>query len=116
MTDGASRAPAADAGDDAAQDLECPRCGAPLHGLACTGCGTAFSRVLGVPFIGDFEAADAFGLIEIVANAPNRATLAIAPGTVERIDALCAGYHAATDRDAFRAAHPDAQAPWFGHR
>ncbi len=97
-------------------DLECPRCGAPLADLSCTPCGAAFASVLGVPFIGDFEAADALGLIEIVANAPNRASLIIAPGTVERIDALCTGLHAAEDKDAFRAAHAEAQASWFGHR
>ncbi len=101
---------------DRTADLECPRCGGPISGLSCTSCGAAFSRVLGVPFIGDFEAADAFGLIEIVANAPNRASLVIPPGTVERLDALCAGFHMATDKDAFRAEHEEARAPWFEHR
>jgi SAM-dependent methyltransferase len=97
-------------------DLECPRCGGGLDDLSCTSCGATFARVLSVPFIGDFEAADALGLIEIVANAPNRASLTIAPGTVERIDALCAAFHRAEDKDAFRAAHPEAAAPWFSNR
>ncbi|MEO3472528.1 class I SAM-dependent methyltransferase [Roseomonas sp. CAU 1739] len=101
---------------DRDSDLQCPRCGAALEALTCTGCGAAYSRVLGVPFIGDFEAADALGLIEIVANAPNRASLVIAAGVVEQIDALCAGFHAAGDKDAFRATHAEAQAPWFSHR
>lgn len=101
---------------DRDSDLECPRCGAALDRLCCLGCGATFSCVLGVPFIGNFESADALGLIEIVANAPNRASLIIAPGTVERIDALCAGFHLAEDKDAFCVAHPEAQAPWFSHR
>ena len=44
-------------------DLECPRCGGNLRALACTQCGGRWEPVLGVPFIGDFEAADALGLI-----------------------------------------------------
>jgi SAM-dependent methyltransferase len=97
-------------------DLECPRCGGNLRALACTQCGGRWEPVLGVPFIGDFEAADALGLIEIAANAPNRAGLAYPPGTVERVDALCAAYHAAADKAAFKAAHEEARAFYFENR
>lgn len=100
----------------ACDDLECPRCGGPVAQWRCDGCGVAFPRVLGVPFLGAFEAADALGLIEIVANAPNRGRLRIEPDTVARLDSLCAGYHAAADKEAFRAAHEEARAWWFGHR
>lgn len=97
-------------------DLACPRCGVLLAGLSCTGCLARWEAVLGVPFIGDFEAEDALGLIEIAANAPNRGTLAVAPGTVERLDALCAAYHAAPDKPAFKAAHEEARAFYFENR
>ena len=97
-------------------DLACPRCGAALEGLRCTGCGAVFETVLGVPFLGDFEAADALGLIEIAANAPNRASLAVQPDWVEWFDALCAAYHVAPDREAFIAEHEAAQAFYFQHR
>jgi SAM-dependent methyltransferase len=102
--------------DAATGALACPRCGGPLAGLACQGCGATYGEAFGVPFIGDFEAADALGLIEIAANARNRATLAVAPGTIERLDALCAGYHAAPDKDAFKAAHEEARAFYFMNR
>ncbi len=102
--------------EDATNDLACPRCGAALATLACSGCGARWETVLGVPFIGDFEAADALGLIEIAANAPNRATLAHPPGTVERLDALCAAYHASPDKAAFKAAHEEARAFYFDNR
>lgn len=99
-----------------AADLECPRCGGTIRDLRCEACGAGFKTVLGVPFLGDFEAADALGLIEIAANAPNRGKLVIPPETVARIDGLCAGYHAAEDKPAFLAAHDDARAPWFANR
>ncbi|HYZ33785.1 MAG TPA: class I SAM-dependent methyltransferase [Crenalkalicoccus sp.] len=97
-------------------ELECPRCGGALAGLRCAHCGKAFDVVLGVPFLGDFEAEDALGLIEIAANAPHRAGLVLPPGTVEHIDALCAGYHAAGDKAAFIAANPGAQPGYFANR
>ena len=97
-------------------DLECPRCGGAVAGLRCASCGTAFEMVHGMPFLGDFEAADALGLIEIAANAPNRGSLSIEPDTVARLDALCSGYHAAADKTAYLAAHDEARAPWFGNR
>jgi SAM-dependent methyltransferase len=103
-------------GFDNRGDLACPRCGAALDGLRCTGCGAVFETVLGVPFLGDFEAADALGLIEIAANAPNRASLAVQPDWVEWFDALCAAYHVAPDREAFIAEHEAAQAFYFQHR
>jgi hypothetical protein len=78
-------------------DLECPRCGGPVAQWRCDGCGAAFPEVLGVRFLGAFEPSDALGLIEIVANAPNRGSLRIEPDTVARLDALCASYHAAPD-------------------
>ncbi|BDG70905.1 class I SAM-dependent methyltransferase [Roseomonas fluvialis] len=101
---------------DDRRDLACPQCGSVLDGLRCTGCGAEYRRVLGVPFLGAFEGEDALGLIEIAANAPNRASLPVDPQAVERLDALCSGYQAAADKDAFRAANPEAQAWWFGHR
>lgn len=108
--------PAASRSAAANDDLECPHCGGPVVQWRCDGCGATFSRVLGVPFLGAFEPADALGLIEIVANAPNRGSLRLEPDTVARLDALCASYHAAPDKEAFRAAHAEAQAWWFGHR
>ncbi len=81
--------------------------------LRCTTCSADWPRVLGVPFIGEFEPADALGLIEIVANVPNRSRLRIEPELVNRIDQLSAGYHAASDKKAFCAVHQEAQASWF---
>ena len=101
---------------DGLSDLECPRCGGAIRDLSCEACSAVFPKVLGVPFIGDFEAADALGLIEIVAHAPIRSTLSLDPADVINIDRLCAGYHAAKDKQAFCAAHEEAQAWWFGHR
>lgn len=101
---------------DAGDDLECPHCGTGLSNLACKGCGARFEHVLGVPFLGSFEAEDALGLIEIAANAPNRSNLPLPPGMVERVDALCAAYHEATDKAAFVAGNEEARAGWFLNR
>lgn len=103
-------------GGDATGALACPRCGAPLVGLACDACGGAFGEAFGIPFLGDFEAADALGLIEIAESAERRGISPVAPGTIERLDALCAAYHAATDKDAFKAAHEEARAFYFMNR
>ncbi len=87
-----------------------------MESLVCTGCGAKYESVLGVPFIGSFEAGDALGLIEIAANAPNRDQLALPQGMVERIDSLCKAYHDAADKAAFVAAHEDARQGWFLNR
>ena len=101
-------------------DLQCPGCGGAVAacsgGRRCHGCGADYPDVLGVPFLGAYEPRDMLGLIEIAANASERASLPLAPETVERIDALCAGFHATTDKDAFRAAQAEARAPWFENR
>lgn len=103
-------------GTGATAPLSCPRCGGLLSGLACGGCGAAFGEAFGIPFIGDFEAADALGLIEIAESAQRRGTLPVAPGTIERLDALCAAYHSAPDKDAFKATHEEARAFYFMNR
>lgn len=97
-------------------DLACPRCGEPIDSMHCTGCQSTYNHVLGVPFFGAFEPEDALGLIEIAANASNRASLLLDPQTVANLDDLCADYHAATDKETFRATHPEAQASWFDNR
>ncbi len=97
-------------------DLECPRCGGALDTLRCGGCDRTYGTVHGVPFLGDYEAEDALGLIEIAAHGPDRAALVLPPGSVERIDALSAAYHAAHDKAAFVAANPEAQPAWFLNR
>jgi hypothetical protein len=56
-------------------DLECPRCGSALRCLKCTSCGAAYETIWGVPFIGEYELADALGLIEIAAHVQKRADL-----------------------------------------
>lgn len=101
-------------------DLQCPRCGGAVGrtpvGHRCDGCGADYPDVLGVPFLGDYEPADMLGLIEIAVHASGRDLLRLEPATVEHVDTLCAGFHAAADRDAFRAAHETARAPWFENR
>jgi ubiquinone/menaquinone biosynthesis C-methylase UbiE len=92
----------------AMHDLECPRCGADLHGLACSGCDAAYEKVWGVPFIGDYERADALGLIEIAAHVPKRAELRMPQDIVQTLDGVCERYHAASDKAAFIGNNPRA--------
>ena len=96
--------------------FECPKCGSLLSGLDCGGCRTHYETVLDIPFIGEFEAEDVLGLIEIAANAPNRANLTMPVDEVERLDALCAAYHAATDKLAFKASNEQARVFYFDSR
>ena len=109
------------------QDLECPCCGSSLANqpdlrgssagvLHCSGCGARHETVLGVPFLGEFEADDLLGLIEIASNAHERQLLAIDPAAVTRVDALCAAFHAAPDKAAFKAANEEARAFYFENR
>jgi len=91
-------------------DLECPRCGNSLRERNCTGCGTQYREVFGVPFIGDYEPGDILGLVEIAAHSEMRSATPLQADSIERLDALCAEYDAAEDKAAFIAAHPDAGA------
>jgi SAM-dependent methyltransferase len=97
-------------------DLECPRCGCKLHDLSCSGCGACYHDVFGIPFIGDYEAEDALGLIEIAANVPRRDTLPMSPDAVDRLEALCASFHAAKDKAKFIETNPEAGAWYFPNR
>lgn len=84
--------------------------------LTCASCHSIYKTVLGVPFIGEYEAADALGLIEIAANASHRDVLPLASGTVERLEALCAAYHVAQDKSEFINANPEAGSWYFPNR
>src|ERR1700691_1780373 len=100
----------------AMNDLECPRCGGELQDLTCISCKASYQFVLGVPFIGDYEAADALGLIEIAASVPRRDALPLSPNTVQRLDGLCADFYAAQDKTKFINANPEAGAWYFQNR
>ncbi len=89
-------------------DLECPRCGTALNGLTCPGCGAAYETVWGVPFIGEYERADALGLIEIAAHVQKRADLRLPIDIVQLMDGLCERYHAAPDKADFIDTNPRA--------
>lgn len=97
-------------------DLECPERGGELQLPSCANCAATYEHVLGVPFIGSYEADDALGLIEIAANIFRRDSLALAPDAVEKLDALCAKYEEAAGKEAFVKAHPEAAEPWFANR
>lgn len=84
-----------------------------MEEFRCQGCGMQYQTAHGTPFLGDYEAADMLGLIEISAQV---SLTPHAPEVVERVDALCAGYHAAPDRAAFIEANPEAGAWWFSAR
>jgi ubiquinone/menaquinone biosynthesis C-methylase UbiE len=102
--------------EQAMNDLECPACGGDLHDLVCAGCGAKYERVLGVPFIGAYEAEDALGLIEIAANIANRDTMSFTADTVAQVETACAEYDAAADKEAFKKGHPLASEWWFSTR
>ncbi len=100
----------------AMDDLECPRCGTALHGLACSGCGAAYETVWGVPFIGEYERPDALGLIEIAATVPERADLRLPNDIVEIRDSLSERYHGAPDKADFIERNPEAGIWNFSNR
>ncbi|HMF07367.1 MAG TPA: class I SAM-dependent methyltransferase, partial [Methylocella sp.] len=89
-------------------DLECPRCGKALHCLKCTSCGATYETIWGVPFIGEYELADALGLIEIAAHVQKRADLHLPHDIVQVMDDLCERYHAAPDKADFLPKNPRA--------
>jgi SAM-dependent methyltransferase len=97
-------------------DLECPACGGELNDLACASCGAKFDTVLGVPFIGAYEAEDALGLIEIAANISNRDAMFFTADSVAQVETACAEYDAAVDKETFTKNHPLASEWWFPNR
>ena len=85
--------------------------------IRCGGCGATFDVVWGAPFLGQYQAEDIPGLVEIAANA-RADNLYADRGEVERLEGLLQRYHDAADRSEFLATCQDefAAAPWFGHR
>ena len=67
------------------RDLRCVSCDGEIigsineAGLVCACCGADYQNVWGVPFIGNFEAEDVLGLIEIAANSRNRCDFGLTP-------------------------------------
>ena len=64
--------------------------------IRCGGCGATFDVVWGAPFLGQYQAEDIPGLVEIAANA-RADNLYADRGEVERLEGLLQRYHDAAD-------------------
>jgi GT2 family glycosyltransferase/ubiquinone/menaquinone biosynthesis C-methylase UbiE len=104
------------------RDLRCVSCDGEIigsineAGLVCACCGADYQNVWGVPFIGNFEAEDVLGLIEIAANSRNRGDFGLTPEVVESWEKMLSEYHASTDKVAYSKSQDDQNLQWLQHR
>ena len=103
-------------------DLRCIACDGDIYlnaantALICGVCGTDYPFVWGVPFIGNYEAEDVLGLIEIAANASNRGRYGITPEVVEYWEKMLSQYHDAPDKAAFLNKHDNPSIEYLPNR
>lgn len=86
--------------------------------ITCSGCGSVFEDIDGVPFFGGYEPQDFLGLIEVVATGEMNQT-PIDINFARHLHQLLTDYHHAPDKPEFIRTHPDdmVRAPWFAeHR